>query len=197
MILTDKGEVPVERLRVEDRIVTYDNGLQPLAMLAARSFGPEQLSSNPELKPIEIKPGALGGEQRLVVSPQHMMLVRHDGEETFVRARQLSRLKGGAVRVMNGCRRVTYFHLVFSDHQIVFANKRPAESFFPGQRAIAALDADARREFELLFPDIIDDPIGPTPPKGWKPARSGVLTHYLPKTVAGLRGELGHSGLLK
>jgi hypothetical protein len=155
MILTERGEIAVQALRTGDRVATYDNGYQPLAMLASRRLGPQDFGRHPEMRPIEFKPGALGGKRGLITSPQHGMVVNCGGDERLVRARQLSRLMGGRVREMKGCRGVTYFHLVFEAHQIIFANGRPSESFFPGPRALASLCPATMREFATLFPDLV------------------------------------------
>lgn len=186
MILTDRGEVPVERLRAGDLVQTMDNGLQPVAMLVSRRLGAVELARRPELKPIELKPGALGGDRRLIVSPQHAMLVAHGGTEMLVRARQLSRMKGGAVRVMHGCKQVTYVHLIFDAHQIVFANERASESFFPGPRALAALAPEARQEFDALFLNLPQDVDKLRRCVGYDPARTFLKTKHLPKAHAQL-----------
>lgn len=181
MILTARGEVPVERLRPGDEIATYDNGLQTLAMIASRRLSAADLKRNARLKPIEIKPGALGGHRRLVVSPQHAMLVRHGNGESLVRARQLARMRGGSIRVMHGCRQVTYFHLIFDAHQIVFANGRPSESFYPGPQAMAALNPLVRQEYEALFPDLFAER-----PKALARARQGLRMWQLPQNSSDL-----------
>ncbi|MEM6340412.1 MAG: Hint domain-containing protein, partial [Pseudomonadota bacterium] len=184
LIMTDKGERPVERLRVGDRIATYDNGFQPLAMIASRRLAQADLTAHPHLKPIEIKPGALNGDRGLIVSPQHAILVKRHGDEALIRARQLARLRGGNVRVMQGCRSVTYVHLIFEDHQIVFANGRPAESFYPGPRALAALDVAARTEFETLFPGLWVAQKPGFDPAMPRPARGPIRTKHLPNTLS-------------
>ena len=47
---------------------------------------------------------------------------------------------------------VDYFHLVFEDHKVIFANGAPSESFYPGKQALNALSQKARQEFLALFP---------------------------------------------
>ena len=154
LILTPRGEVPILHLRPGDYVTTRDNGAQPLVCLASRRLRAADLRRNPKLRPILLQPGALGSDRALVVSPQHGILVRFDGEERLVRATHLARLPGGGVRAMNGRQSVTYVHIVLDRHQIVFANGRPSESFFPGPRAMAALTSEAREELETLFPDL-------------------------------------------
>lgn len=153
MILTARGEVPIEQLRAGDLVQTRDNGMQPIVWIASRSLSGHELEANPKLKPIWISPKLTGGDQPLIVSPQHGVLLRVEGsDETLVRAVHLARMRGGQARVMQGCRTVQYFHLMFEAHQIIFANGAPAESFYPGPHAFGALSSAARTEIETLFP---------------------------------------------
>lgn len=64
MIRTGDGEVAIENLRPGDLVQTMDNGLQPVAMLASRRLGPDQLAAHPRLKPVLIQPGAFGDRRR-------------------------------------------------------------------------------------------------------------------------------------
>ena len=57
-----------------------------------------------------------------------------------------------ARRVEGG--QVTYLHLMFDRHEIVFANGAPSESFFPGDEALDALAQAAREEMFELFPGL-------------------------------------------
>ncbi|SEN33648.1 Hint domain-containing protein [Loktanella fryxellensis] len=93
-----------------------------------------------------------GNPRSLLVSPQHAILLRHDGEERFFRATHLARMAGGGVRVAHGVRRVSYVHILFERHQIVLSNGIWTESFYPGPQAMASIDAAARRELLTLFP---------------------------------------------
>lgn len=198
MIVTDKGEVPIERLRPEDQILTLDNGFQPLAMIASRRLNAQELDARPELKPIEFKPGALWSERRRIVSSLHTMLVRGGCGETLVGARPLSRLKGGAVWIMQGCKGVTYLHLIFDAHQVTLANSRPAESFFPGPLALAAPDAQARKEFEPLFPRPSEYVSRHGPAAFYAPTRQSFCTKDLPPLLSALSQSITgpHSGLV-
>jgi hypothetical protein len=56
--------------------------------------------------------------------------------------------------VINGCLRVTYCHLLFERHEVVFSNGLPSESFFPGHFALEGLAAVAAAELDALFPDL-------------------------------------------
>jgi hypothetical protein len=114
------------------------------------------LTRAPKLRPICLAPDLIGAHAPLIVSPQHAVLFRTgDGDEQLVRATHLARMRGGKARVMQGCRVVSYFHLAFEAHQIIFANGAATESFYPGPQAVSALAADARQEISALFPDLV------------------------------------------
>ncbi|MGJ8605157.1 MAG: Hint domain-containing protein [Marivita sp.] len=153
-ILTNTGERTVESLQPGDRIVTRDNGVQTIQWIGQRHLDAPALAQRSTLRPVLLSPELTGGDAPLIVSPQHGVLVHLDGEETLVRAIHLAKIEGGAARVMNGCRQVTYFHILFEDHQIVFANGAPSESFFPGGFALAAMTDAVRHEIFTLFPEL-------------------------------------------
>lgn len=155
-ILTPRGEIPIQHLRPGDLVVTRDNGVQAIVWVGSRGLSEQDLLRNPKLKPIWIAPDITGGDAPLIVSPQHGLLLRIDGAgETLVRATHLARLRGGKARAMQGCPGVTYFHLMFEAHQILFANGAPAESFYPGPNAFGALSSAARAEVLSLLPDLV------------------------------------------
>jgi Ca2+-binding RTX toxin-like protein len=153
-ILTETGERKIDTLQAGDRIVTRDNGVQVLRWVGRRSVSQHDLARNPKLLPIQIAPNLTGGVGSLAVSAQHGILLKIDGEERLVRATHLAAMKGGAARIMKGCRHVTYLHLMFDQHQIVFANGAASESFYPGKFALAAVAPAARKEVFALFPDL-------------------------------------------
>jgi hypothetical protein len=156
MILTVRGEVPIERLSPGDMVITRDNGPQPLVWVASRRLGMADLTRAPKLRPICLAPDLIGAHAPLIVSPQHAVLFRTgDGDEQLVRATHLARMRGGKARVMHGCRQICYFHLAFEVHQILFANGAATESFYPGPQAIEGLALQARTELGALFPDLV------------------------------------------
>ena len=169
MILTPGGEVPVERLKPGDLVATRDNGPQKLVMLAQRKLRLQDLTQFPNLKPILIAGGASDQTRPLVVSPQHAILARIGGDEILLRAKFLAELGLAKARVKHGCRSVTYVHLVFEQHQIVFSNGVPSESFYPGNMALRALEPNARTEFNAIFPDCVDT--SGSSAKNWAHAR--------------------------
>lgn len=153
-ILTPYGQRPVEDLVPGDAIVTRDEGVQIL-----RWTGSRQVPAVGRFAPVRLMAGAVPGlDAPLLVSPQHRMLVtgataqlHFATEEVLVPAHHLidgdriARVEGGSV---------TYIHLLFDRHQILFANGAPSESFHPATLGLTALEAEARDELFALFPEL-------------------------------------------
>lgn len=160
-IRTTQGAQRAIDLEPGDLIETADAGPQALRLKLHRSITAAELRRNPKLRPICITAGALGDglpTRDLRVSPQHRMLAtgplctRMFGKESvLIPARKMCDLPG--VYEDESGAEVTYVHLVFDRHQIVFAEGAPTESFFNGAAELAGLTDEARREFLTLFPE--------------------------------------------
>ncbi|MCK8462529.1 Hint domain-containing protein [Aliiroseovarius sp. S1339] len=157
MILTDRGERAIQNLRPGDMVVTRDNGLQ-----AIRWAGQKTVSGKGKLAPIQIAQGHFGNDKPLLVSPQHRMVYAgHEAtllfaeREVMVPAKHLIDDKGVVIKPMD---QVTYFHILFDRHEVVFANGAASESFHPGHEGLGAIDPAAREELFTLFPDLRVDP---------------------------------------
>lgn len=153
MIITQQGERPVEELLPGDMILTMDNGFQPL-----RWTGQRTVPAQGKLAPIHFEPGALGNDRPLRVSPLHRMLVAgwrvqmHFGErEVLVPA--MSLVNDRSVRQIEGGE-VTYVHIMFDRHEIVYAEGIPSESFMPGEQGLTAMGEACRDEIYTLFPEL-------------------------------------------
>ncbi len=155
-ITTLRGQIPVECLRPGDRVLTRDNGFQPIVWVGCRKLGKEELALNPKLQPVRIAKGMFHAENDLLVSPQHGMLLPDPGGggEILARAVHLARLSGGQVRIARGVRSVTYVHIAFERHQIVHSAGIWSESFYPGPNALGALDNPVAEELFALFPEL-------------------------------------------
>lgn len=172
MILTDKGEYPVEALQAGDLVMTKDDGPQPL-----RWIGRRQVPAVGSLAPIEIKAGTFGDHRRLLVSPQHRVLVRDSlaellfgDTEVLVSAKDL--VNGRSVRVIEGGT-VEYVHLLFDKHQIVSSEGLATESFLPGPQSTQMFEAEIIAELCTLFPEI-----NPQTGNGYSPAARRTLKPF-------------------
>lgn len=164
MILTDRGEVAIDDLRVGDLVMTCDNGLQPIRWIGSRKLGVPMLILRPNLRPIRIKAGALGENTPatdLIVSPQHRILVRSRIAqrmfgtcEVLVAAKQLLVLDG--VDIAEAADGVEYFHMLFDRHEVVFSNGAETESLYTGPEALKSVGPAAQEEIFSLFPALRD-----------------------------------------
>ncbi len=153
MILTPEGEVAVESLQAGDLVMTHDDGPQPL-----RWIGQRTVDAVDSFAPVRINAGTFGDHRELLVSPQHRVLIRDSlaellfGEtEVLVAAKDL--LNDKSVRIQEGGD-VTYVHLLFDRHQVIFSEGLTTESFLPGPQTSHAFEQDTIDEICALFPEI-------------------------------------------
>lgn len=161
LIKTLRGEVPAGLLRVGDRVLTRDNGFQPVSWTGHRALSAAQLAQSANLRPVLIRKGALGNdmpERDLLVSPQHRMLVVSRqaqlwfGEtELFAPAIALTCLPGVEQIQTPG---VTYVHFMADRHQVVMGDNAWSESFQPGDQTLSGMDDAQRQELFTLFPEL-------------------------------------------
>lgn len=162
MIDTPMGRRPVECLKVGDLVTTQRNGAKPIAFIARRKLTAKDLAAAPHLRPVLIRKGALGDnapDADMKVSPQHRMLIESaDAEVMFgqpaVLAPALALVNGKMIRVAKGAKSVEYIHILFDQHEIVFANGAPTESLYPGGQVQDGLEQAARDELFEIFPDL-------------------------------------------
>lgn len=152
-ILTPQGERLIEDLQVGDMVITADNGLQPIRWIGTRS-----VSALGDLAPVKIRKGTFNNTRDLLVSPQHRMLLSgYKAELLFgepeVLAPAIHLLDDHAVtRQVRD--EVTYIHLLFDQHELVFAEGTPSESFHPGHVGMNAILDPAREELFRIFPEL-------------------------------------------
>ena len=153
LITTKQGDVPIETLQVGDMVVTKDHGYQPV-----RWIGSTKVQATGRLAPIRFRKGALANDRDLLVSPQHRMLLSgwqadllFGVNEVLVAAKHLVN-DGSITRVEGG--EVEYFHMMFDEHEIVYAEGCQSESFHPGHEGWGALAEETRAEIIALFPQL-------------------------------------------
>ncbi len=161
LIVTPRGQKPVEELRPGDRVITRDNGIREIAWTGSRTLTAAELARAPHLRPVLIRAGALGQdlpERDLLVSPNHRMLVANertslwfDEHEVLVAAKHLV---GGQGVARLEVPEVTYIHFLFETHEIVLANGAWTESFQPGHQTLDGMGAESRDEILALFPEL-------------------------------------------
>ncbi len=161
LIRVPGGEVPVEYLRRGDLVQTRDNGVKPILWIGRKVLDQAALSAAPNLRPVRLGAGHFGLTRDLIVSPQHGVLLRapdSGGAQHLWRARHLADMAGGGARVMKGCKRIVYYHMLFDQHELVFSNGLISESLYPGPISYQSLSSAAQAELTTLFPDLPHKP---------------------------------------
>lgn len=154
LLATRDGEIPVEQVRVGTMLKTADHGLQPVRWVGVTHVTPQELSEQENLRPILIRKGAFGNRKKLRVSPQHGIVVRVNGQERLVRAKHVAEELGGKfARVDRQEIGVTYIHVMFDRHELVFADGMKTESFYPGPVGLEALGHAAQKSLRQALPD--------------------------------------------
>ena len=154
LLRTATGLVRIEDLHPGMGIQTRDNGVQPVLWTATQRVSGGRLYAVPHLRPVRFRSGM--GD--LVVSPGHRMLVSghaarelYNTDEVLVAAADL--IDGTSVIRDREARRVTYVHLLLEGHQVVWANGTLAETLYPPEIPLAALDPHQRAALRVSLPD--------------------------------------------
>lgn len=178
MIRTPTGDRPVETLCVGDLVQTKDDGDQPVRWIGGRT-----VPAVGDMAPICIRNGTFGPHDDLYVSPQHRILVQDavaellfgTGEvlvaaKDLVNDRSITRVQGGDV---------TYVHLMFDTHQVVYSQGLETESFLPGPQTTSLFEQQAIDEICRLFPEL-----DPATGAGYSPAARRTLRHFEAQLLA-------------
>lgn len=170
LIETPQGPRPIETLSKGDTVVTQD-GIATIRWIGSRRYGSSALRKNPRLLPVRISAGALGRglpQNDLLISRQHRMLVSSKivervcgTSEALISAVKLTKMPG--FYVDKSVDDVVYFHILFDQHEVIFAEGAPSESLFTGPEAIKTLTQEARAEIFAIFPELKNADFEPTP----------------------------------
>lgn len=161
LIATPRGERKIDDLRIGDRVITRDNGIQEIAWIGRKHLTGREILQQPHLRPVLIKRGALGHglpERDMMVSPNHRMLVSSEKtqlyfEETEVLAAAKHMVGADGIHAVDPMQ-TTYIHFMFERHEVVLANGAWSESFQPGDYSLGGIADPQRDEILALFPDL-------------------------------------------
>ncbi len=162
LIDTASGPKPIEALEPGDHVRCQSGSYAEIRMIPNRYISSREMSRNPKLRPVKITAGALGCGLPVCdtwVSRQHRIYVSSaicqrmfESNAVLIAAIKLTDLPG--IDVDESVSDVTYWHLVLSQHEVIFANSAPSESFLPRENALEALSPEAREEISTVFPNL-------------------------------------------
>lgn len=153
MIQTADGLRAVETLTPGDMVMTRDDGLQPV-----RWIGQRTVAATGKLAPIRIEANVLGTHGALMLSPLHRVLIKDavaellfGEDEVLVAARDL--VNDRTIRPVEGGE-VTYVHVMFDQHQVIYSEGLATESFLPGPQTTKSFEAEIVEEISTIFPEL-------------------------------------------
>ncbi len=179
LILTDRGEVPIESLRIGDTVVTRRGGLQAIKWIGRQSFGRRVFDWRGA--PIRISAEALGAglpRRDLWISPGHSMLIG----ETLLLGQQL--VNGVTIIQDLELDQVEYFQLETEAHDCVLAEGAWSETYADGPGLRSQFHNAA--EFHVLYPDHVvpAEPQLCAPRPEWGPALEAALRPVVQRAAA-------------
>jgi O-antigen biosynthesis protein len=146
LIRTPHGEASIETLRIGDWVMTVSGAPRPIRWIGRRTYSGPIASGNGQVLPILFRAGSLGErlpQRDLWVSPGHAMWV--DG--MLIPARAL--VNGTSIVQEKAVDEVTYIHIEFNTHDVIYAEGAPSESFVDDE---SRLLFDNAAEYWTLYP---------------------------------------------
>jgi hypothetical protein len=125
-IATAAGAVKVEDLAIGDLVETLHAGLQKIKWIGQRSYHGRFIAGNNDILPIRIKQHAIAKNvpaRDLFVSPGHAICI--DG--ALIHAVRL--VNGVSISQLDSVDSITYYHIETANHEVIFAENCPAETF--------------------------------------------------------------------
>jgi hypothetical protein len=147
LILTERGEVPVEDLVIGDAVITRSGAARPIKWIGRRAYSGRFVQGKKDILPVCIKAGAIDDQaprRDLWISPHHAMYL--DG----VLIEGIDLVNGVTIIQASEVERVEYFHIELETHDVIIAEGSLSESF---------VDDDSRgmfhnaHEFASLYSD--------------------------------------------
>lgn len=155
--LPDGRQERIEALAPGQPVLTRDHGPQPI-----RWIGRATLRAKGSFAPVVVRPGVLGNDAELIVSPHHRLFIYQRGRdrvggvaEILVQAKHL--VDGDRIQRREGGF-IDYFSLVFDRHEIVFAEGIAAESLMVTEATVAQLPPDLSDDLRCRFPGLNQSP---------------------------------------
>lgn len=159
MIETPSGAVPVETLKEGDWVLTVDRGAQQIKWTGSVTYHKAALDTDPRLRPVLLRRGSLGKERPskdIHLSRQHRVLISGwQAELLFGEAEilvpALKLVNDSTILVDTQVTIITYYHILFEQHELLLSDGITSESFLPGLKETIA--AETESEFLRFFPE--------------------------------------------
>ena len=130
LILTERGEMPVEELAIGDRVVTLSREAKPIKWIGRRSYSGRFVMGRKNILPVCIKAGALADnvpKRDLWISPNHAMYFDRADGGVLVEAKDIG--NGVSIVRAESIEHVEYFHVELETHDVIVAEGALSETF--------------------------------------------------------------------
>ena len=163
LILTDRGEVPVEALAIGDTVVTASGEHRPIKWIGHNTVDCRHHADLAAILPIRVQAEAFGPglpASDLWLSPGHAICVDLIGEGLV----RIGDLVNGATISQEQVDRVEYWHVELDSHDLLMAQGMPAESYIDvGNKTFfeagsGVLDVPGLTLDGYCYPLILDEP---------------------------------------
>lgn len=156
LVDTYHGPIPVEDLVIGDKIMTKDDGFQPvkwLGNIAAEARGRHA--------PVRIAPGTLGNSRSLIVSQYQPLLVSDWRAELLFGEREVlipahHLVNNETIWVQEGGL-IDYFMILFPRHQVFYTQDSFASSFHPASPGLEMIGNDGQNRLRRALPALANN----------------------------------------
>jgi hypothetical protein len=127
-IMTGNGDVPIEHLRIGDRVICADGSSESIVWIGYRALDPRRHPDPAKVLPIRVAAGAFGNalpRRDLLLSPDHAVFA----EGVLIPVRYL--VNGATITQVSArsMRMVRYYHIELARHSVIAAEGLPVESY--------------------------------------------------------------------
>ena len=125
-IAVPAGEIAVEDLRIGDLVMTASGIAKKVKWLGRRNYTAAVAAANAHVRPVIVRKDAIAAgmpHRDLMVSPNHALFI----DDAFVQAATL--VNGVSILRSDELAPVAYIHIEMAEHDVVFAEGLPAETF--------------------------------------------------------------------
>ena len=159
-VRTPDGLRAVETMHAGEMVLTLDRGPQPLIWVGQTVIGSHDLQKRADLRPVLIRKDAFGAGmpcKDLRVSPQHRILISGPQAELLygepeVLAAAAHLVDGVHIVTDTSAAQVLYLHLQCADHEILWSDGLPSESYNPGALSLQGFSQTARKNLRSALP---------------------------------------------